>query len=128
MKKIYIAGKISGECETTELLKKCWNKFEDYGISILIKVDSISYSLKDVFYYTNNIKQVNNQVGFTHGFLINSELIKSGKGTLDQYMKNDLTVMLTCDEVHFLPDWKYSNGAKIEHQLCLDLKIKIIYA
>lgn len=123
MKKIYIAGKISGECETPELLKKCWNKFESYGLNILIKENPISYTLKDDFYQT-----VNGTVGFTHGFMINSELIKAGKDDWQTYMKNDLRKMLECDEIHFLPDWKDSRGASIEHLICSKLDMKIVYA
>ena len=62
---------------------------------------------------------------FIHGFVINQKIL--GKASWETYMKNDIAVMIRCDEVHFLEDWCDSKGAKIEHQLCLDLGIKIIY-
>lgn len=37
------------------------------------------------------------------------------------YMKPDLIAMLECDAVVFLPGWKYSKGATVEHavaQIC----------
>jgi len=113
-KKIYIAGKITGECETPELLDKCIEKFNKYAESILP-----SNPERIGIYLTSE------DVATTHGFLINQHLIPNG--TWEQYMKNDLTVMLTCSEVHFLNDWKYSTGAKIEHDLAEKLRIKIVY-
>lgn len=119
MKKIYIAGKISGECESPELMQQCLNKFNNYGSSILK-----TKTTEDGF-----VKFVDTEdVMFTHGLIINHSLINSGSGTWDKYMKNDITIMVTCDEVHFLPDWINSKGAKVEHQLCIDLEIPIVYA
>jgi len=101
MKKIYIAGKISGED-----LEKCKKKFQDY-------IDSIYDDYYEDFEYP------------FHGLLINEKLIP--KGTWNQYMRNDIAILIICDEIHMLPDWKDSKGAKIEHQLALDLGIKIVY-
>jgi len=130
MKKIYIAGKISQECETPELLKKCQDKFNNYGLKQLYPPDGKikPYTISGFGYSSNEEISVNHSdigICFTHGLIINHNIIP--KGNWDQYMKNDIKVMLACDEVHFLPDWKDSNGAKIEHQLCLDLGIKIVY-
>jgi hypothetical protein len=117
MRNIYIAGKISGECETSELMQNCINKFNDYA-------KTLSFS---PLRYLPNQKCVTdgNCLKVTHGLMINSDIL--GKGTWKQYMKNDLSILLKCDEIHMLPDWKDSKGAKIEHQLALDLGIKIVY-
>jgi hypothetical protein len=124
MKKIYIAGKISQECETPELLNKCQDKFNNYGISLFNNKDYVSITKKgnEDIYVCNSEKNIS----FTHGLLINKHIIPNG--TYQQYMINDISTMIRCDEVHFLPDWKDSKGAKIEHQLCLDLGIKIVYS
>ena len=99
-KRIYIAGKISDiDLEVAKL------KFHSYSQKIL-----------------------NNNTIVINPFVTNSKLIKKGNGTWEQYMKNDIRELIKCDEAHFLPCWKESKGAKIEHQLCLDLGIKIIYA
>lgn len=104
MKKIYIAGKITGEVESPELMQKCKKKFHDYSLKI-----------------------INNKTSCTHGFLINSYLISSGLGTWSQYLKNDISVMLTCDEVHFLPDWQDSNGARLEHHIAEKLGMVMVF-
>ncbi len=119
MKRIYIAGKITGECETPELIKKCIDKFNNYG-------NSLSFGR---FSRPINGFCVNNDstLSFTHGFLINQELISSGEGTWNQYMKNDITNLVRCDEIHFLPDWKDSKGCQVEHYLAEKIGIKIVY-
>ena len=108
MKSIYIAGKITGECETPELLEKCKEKFNRVAFNLLETRG-------------NEIEYIYNP------FIINAALILSGHGSWKEYMKNDLSCLIHCDEAHFLPDWKWSRGACIEHQLCLDLEIKIEY-
>ncbi len=122
MKKIYIAGKITGEVDTKADLITCTNKFNLYGMKLLGTKD-ISENLNFLFPHRNNIS-----IQFTHGLHINRQLIKSGKGTYQQYMINDITTLLTCDEVHFLPDWINSFGAKLEHRIAKSLGMKIIYA
>jgi len=117
MKKIYIAGKISGECETPELMQKCIDKFNDYGKSLSFGKFSFSGD-KYCFAVCGDIQ-------FTHGFFINQRIL--GKAKWTDYMKNDIRILLECDEAHFLPDWENSKGANIEHQLCLDLEIQIKY-
>jgi hypothetical protein len=43
------------------------------------------------------------------------------------YMRADLKALLDCDYIFMLSNWKGSRGAKIEHQLALDLEIGIIF-
>lgn len=114
MKKIYIAGKISGECETPELMLKCKKKFQHYGFTLFEGVCTFS---DGIFIGTD-------EVSFTHGLSINYKYL--GKDTWENYMKRDLSVLLTCNEIHMLPDWKSSKGACIERKLAEDLGIKII--
>lgn len=118
-KKIYIAGKITGECETPELMIKCKDKFYSYSSSNSSLEEEYHRNESVVFYLGKN------NSWYTHGLFINRAIL--GNGTWQEYMKNDLSVLMTCDEVHFLPDWKESKGAKIEHQLAIDLGIKIVY-
>lgn len=42
-------------------------------------------------------------------------------------MKKCIAAMVTCDEVHFLPCWVDSRGAKLEHDIAKQLKIPILY-
>ena len=39
-----------------------------------------------------------------------------------QHMRADITLLLTCDEVLALPDWRYSPGATIEIRLAENLQ------
>ena len=124
MKQIYIAGKITGECETPELMEKCKMKFYDYGVKQLYPPDGdiTPYTMTKLNFFIRNF---DSKIEFTNGFLINKDIL--GKASWQTYMKNSIAVMVTCDEVHFLKDWKESKGAKIEHQLALDLDIKVVY-
>lgn len=44
--------------------------------------------------------------------------------TWRDYMRAAITKLITCDEVHFLPNWKASKGARLENQIakCLHLR------
>lgn len=120
MKKIYIAGKISGECETPELMEKCKEKF--YSYSGKNKDVEQLYSKESIFYFNEN-----EFIWYSNGLYINRYFIPSGI-TWEQCIKNCIKVLISCDEIHMLPDWKESKGATIEHRLALDLGIKIVYA
>lgn len=121
MKKIYIAGRISEECETPELMKKCFHKFESYGLSIIDTSIGYTTNISNTRYYCD----LHYNVGYTHGLIINFEIL--GKGTWEEYMKNDISILIRCDEIHLLPDWKESKGAIIERNLAISLNIPIIY-
>lgn len=116
-KKIYIAGKISGECETPELMEICKNKFYSYSHQ---NQDVENVYPKSVMFYLSP-----DENWYTHGLFINREYL--GNDVWQNYMKRDLTILLRCDEVHMLPDWKDSKGATIERQLALDLGIIVRY-
>lgn len=42
-------------------------------------------------------------------------------------MRQCIQELATSDAIFMLPDWKFSRGAKIEHELAVNLKLKIIY-
>ena len=41
-------------------------------------------------------------------------------------MRKCIAALITCDEAHFLPCWKDSPGARLEHQLAKELQIPIV--
>lgn len=45
----------------------------------------------------------------------------------EEYMKEAIALMMTCERVLFLPNWSDSRGAKIEHALAKTLKMEISY-
>jgi hypothetical protein len=47
--------------------------------------------------------------------------------TWNSYMRVDLKALLDCDYIFMLSNWKGSRGAKIEHQLALDLEMGILF-
>jgi len=119
-RKIYIAGKISGECEKTIQMKQCYEKFHNYGIS-LTKDFYESFGCSNSFVYNQD-----KSIAFTHGLIINKSLIPNG--TWKDYMVNGISILLLCDEVHMLPDWQNSKGASLERDIALRLGIKVVYA
>lgn len=42
-------------------------------------------------------------------------------------MKECITAMMDCDEVHLLPCWKDSRGATLEHTIAQELNLTIVY-
>jgi len=90
MKKIYIAGKISGECETQELMKKCKEKFYSYSNNVIGVEKSYGNS---IMFYTGFGDKCD--TWYTNGLFINREIL--GEGTWIEYMKNDLTILLRCN-------------------------------
>lgn len=42
-------------------------------------------------------------------------------------MKKCIAALVTCDEIHLLPDWMDSNGAIMEHDLAKRLLIPIVF-
>ncbi len=117
MKKIYVAGRISGECETHDLMVQCWRKFGDYEDDHIFKCNYLFKPVEGKFVQYKGLS-------VTNGLRINANLENESWET---YMKNCIPILIQCDEVHFLKDWKQSRGAKIEHKLCIDLNIKIVY-
>lgn len=48
-------------------------------------------------------------------------------GTWEGYMRLSLAKLVTCDSVVFLPGWTASRGAKLEHQVALQLGLAVVY-
>ena len=46
-------------------------------------------------------------------------------GSWEAYMRMAITQLMTCDEIHLLPGWTGSVGARIEHALARQLRIKV---
>lgn len=47
--------------------------------------------------------------------------------TWEDYMKACLRALTHCTHIYMLKNWKESRGAKVEHQMAVDLGIEIIY-
>ena len=47
-------------------------------------------------------------------------------GTWKGYMRMAIAQLVTCDTVVLLPGWRESKGAKVEHQLALDLDLDVL--
>jgi len=41
--------------------------------------------------------------------------------------RDNIRYMLECDEVHFLPDWQESRGAKLERDIAIRLGMNVVY-
>lgn len=122
MRKIYIAGKITGL--PLDDVKK---KFKDYRH--LISKECISQGVKFEIINPLSLHKCFGCGGCNEDLPM--EDVCSGSRiitrTYDEYMRIGLKKLLDCNEIHMLPDWKDSNGAKIEYKLAVDLKMKIVY-
>lgn len=114
--KIYLAGKITGE-----EIKVCWRKFETAAAKIRWEL----------------MCQV------VHGIMINRcpvcgclkvdswlsceacNYTGIRPDTWENYLKADITKMLTCDIVYLLPDWQESKGAQLERDIALRLNMDV---
>ena len=47
--------------------------------------------------------------------------------TWAQYMLTDIEHLFACHEIHMLPNWKESKGARIEHAIAVEMEIPVIY-
>lgn len=45
----------------------------------------------------------------------------------DDSVRNDIKLMLECDEVHMLPDWQESRGAQLERDIAIRLGMQVVY-
>lgn len=55
------------------------------------------------------------------------ETIKAEGKTWEEYMREAVRLMMDCDCIVMLRDWKKSKGAKIEHSLAKKLGYTILY-
>jgi hypothetical protein len=63
-----------------------------------------------------------------------AEIAKSAKMTAEEYhahwvkcMKNDISLLMTCDTIVMLPGWQKSRRAKLEHHIARNLGLTISY-
>ena len=56
---------------------------------------------------------------------VNPVVLVRGNTPWDKAMRTVLSVMLRCDGISLLPDWKNSKGAKIEAALAADVGIEV---
>lgn len=56
-----------------------------------------------------------------------AELDHAPGSTWEQYMRRDITELMTCDVIYMLLGWEKSRGALIEWELSKDLKIIVWY-
>jgi len=47
--------------------------------------------------------------------------------TWDWYLRRDLTELVKCSHIVMLPDWWYSKGASLEHDVAWNLGMSITY-
>lgn len=47
--------------------------------------------------------------------------------TREEYLRNDLSILLTCDEILMLPGWSNSKGAQLERRVASECGIKVTY-
>lgn len=55
------------------------------------------------------------------------QLVKDFSTPWDQAMRICLKAVCEADEAYFLDDWQDSKGARLEHQIATELKMKIHY-
>jgi len=45
----------------------------------------------------------------------------------EEYMKNDIKILMDCHAIYMLPNWTDSRGAKMEHMIAKDLNMEVLY-
>lgn len=44
-----------------------------------------------------------------------------------EYMAEDIKVLVDCDAIYMLGNWRDSKGARLEHRIAIDLGLRVIY-
>lgn len=44
----------------------------------------------------------------------------------EDYMKDSIKILCDCEYIYMIPGWEDSNGAKMEHQIAVRLKIPVL--
>ncbi len=71
-------------------------------------------------YISNQLKGMGYQV-------VNPSAVADDSHSWDEAVRNDIKLMLECDEVHMLPDWQDSRGAQLERDIALRLGMQVVY-
>jgi hypothetical protein len=95
-KKVYIAGKVTGESYL-----KCIAKFYD-----------VQQELQELNYIAVNPLEV----------------VNDWKTEWKPAMKKCINALMECDAVLFLPDWKKSQGAKLEMHIAEAMQLNIYHS
>jgi hypothetical protein len=98
MKRIYISGKISG----LDILEAARN-FQEAESYLIINYE--------------NIDVVNPM----------RESPYEKDKTWEQYMLEDINLLFSCDSIFMLENWKSSKGARIEHNIAVEMGKIILY-
>lgn len=99
--KVYISGKISGL--TTEEALNNFEIAENY--------------LKDKFESKGVALTLINPMKLEHNH----------DKSWEEFMKEDIGALLSCDAIYLLKNWGDSRGARIERAIALELGIEIVY-
>lgn len=104
--KIYISGKI-GEKVTPEISMKFFNASE------MIKKEFKDFEIINPVELGRLLEMRNGAV--------------SGSLSREDYMSEDIKHLMECNLAFFLADWQSSRGAILEHDICEQCGITIIY-
>lgn len=47
--------------------------------------------------------------------------------TWTQYMQEDIVLLMGCDKIYMMPDWKCSRGAQVEYNLAKTLGYELVF-
>jgi len=59
--------------------------------------------------------------------VVNPLAVTDDSHSWDASVRNDIKIMLECDEVHLLSDWQESRGAQLERDIALRLGMQVVY-
>ena len=66
------------------------------------------------------------------GYIVINPAEKTEEGepdmTWEDYMRLDIRAMMDCDTIFMLPNWTKSRGARLEHQIAVELDFTIMGA
>lgn len=100
MKYIYISGKITGNPDWKKNFKAAEEKLTaESKNNFIINPETIGYEVE---------KRINNP-------------------SYKDYMQADIRLLIICDAIYMLSNWRESKGAKVEHSIAEALGMEIIY-
>jgi hypothetical protein len=110
--KIYISGKISGL--TTEEALNNFERAEKKLSENQWSLDSVYDRPKRTF---GSVNELVNPMKLEHNH----------NKSWEEFMKEDIGALLSCDAIYLLKNWGDSRGARIERAIALELGITILY-
>lgn len=93
----------------------------------------LSGGISDVPDYEKRFLEAHNyykKLGFevVNPILLSSIVESSNrKPSWNDYMKLDISFLMTCDAIALLPEWEKSKGARLERHIADELSMKIFY-